>query len=291
MGGNVAITVKEPNGAMWKMDRWTNIVPYYFSSIDLYNDNFSHWLKNFTQQWLLMKEDYENNKKTGQFKETMTSVYFPFNTTSPSEYGLIVVDAQKKKIYNAQNYSSVGKVELHLLDDKESQDNFQKLIKMGYIKNLTYKEKVAPNTYQTKFIPIKNPDVFLQDLKAIFNSGFSFFKKEDKESIEFQNTLSDPLKSIEGLSLFRFSIPIESDWTIFSVPVKTTRAAACVALLKEMLKDGWEFSDRDYKKWQEYLVSDWENDKDMTNINSFNACVPNQWQITFDKIANLTEAK
>lgn len=51
MGGNVAITVKEENGNLWKMDRWTNIIPYFFSHVSLYNGQFNAWLEEFTDSW------------------------------------------------------------------------------------------------------------------------------------------------------------------------------------------------------------------------------------------------
>lgn len=291
MGGNVAITVKEPNGNMWKMDRWTNIVPYYFSNINLYNGNFSHWLKDFTKQWLVMKEDYETNKAKGNFTENMTPVYFPFDTTSPSEYGLIVVDAQKKKIYSAQDYTSVGKFGIHHLQDEESFENFQKLVDAGFIKSISYVEVKNPHEVEQKEALISEPQIFASDIHAIINSGFSFFEEQYPESVEFQQTLHEPLKSIKRFNLFNCFIQISSDWEVFSVPVNNSRATSCLILLSELIKDDWSFTDEDYVAWQNYLLSylDYDDDKDLTNINEFNKLVPTQWHITQEMIDKVSK--
>jgi hypothetical protein len=293
MGGNVAITVKEENGNLWKMDRWTNIVPYFFSDVNLYNGNFSHWLKDFTKQWLVMKEDYEKNKDTGQFQENMTSVYFPFDTTSPSEYGLIVVDAQKKKIYSAQDYTSVGCINLHHLKEKDAQENFQELVNEGFIKYVSYMKEVGPRQFQEQRELIPDINIFVSDIQAIMDTNYAFFEKESPKSLEFQQTLCEPLKSIENLSIFNCFVDISSDWEFFSTDAQYSRQTNCLSLFEQLMKDDWQFSQEDYHEWQNYFLNylDYEDSLDLTHVNKFNTLVAPQWQITAEMIHKISEKK
>jgi hypothetical protein len=296
MGGNVAITVKEADGNLWKMDRWTNIIPYYFSQVSLYNGNFEHWFKEFMAQWLLMRDDYEKNKATGKFRQNMTSVYFPFDVTAPSEYGLIVVDAQKKKIYSAQNYSKVAEISIYTLkDDEAGEKNLQALADAGYLKTVTYMLKNASGKYEKKIIALDNVQDLVEDVKAISASDFSWIKEDDPESIVFQKTLRSPLKDISGFSVFNTFVPIESDWEIFTVPTGMfySRVKSNIVLLEELLRDNWPFSPEDYAAWHEYLVDQMEYDKEdgeeeFSYIADFNRVVATQWQLTEEKIAELS---
>lgn len=296
MGGNVAITVKEPDGNLWKMDRWTNIIPYYFSHVSLYDGNFATWFKEFSQKWLLMRDDYEQNKATGKFRENMTSVYFPFDVTAPSEYGLIVVDAQKKKIYSAQNYSKVAEISIYTLKGEEDgEKNLQALADAGYLKSVSYMVKNTNGKYEKKLVVLDNVQDLVEDIKAINASDFNWINEDDPESMVFQKTLRSPLKEVSDFSIFNTFVPIESDWEIFTVPTGMfdSRVKSNIVLLEELLKDNWSFSPEDYTAWHEYLVNQMEYDKEdgeeeFSYISDFNQLVAPQWQLTEEKIAEIS---
>jgi hypothetical protein len=62
----------------------------------------------YLEAWIDMKEDWEKNGPDGPFEHNMTRVYFPHFEMAPSEYGLVVLDMKKNKIYSQQGYSYPG---------------------------------------------------------------------------------------------------------------------------------------------------------------------------------------
>lgn len=110
MGGCVGVTILKNNGERINMNRWTNILPYFFRQASLYKGEEDKWLNEFLAEWKKMQKDYENNKDTGQYEINMTDVYFPHDTFSPVEYGLVIVDFPNKKIYSSQSYTTLGKM-------------------------------------------------------------------------------------------------------------------------------------------------------------------------------------
>lgn len=108
MGGTITIILRKPDGTEYRMQRWTNIMPYFLNNIRLVEENENH-IEAFLKQWLSMKEDYERHKEDKQFEHNMTDVYFPLEGLVPCEYGIIVIDMKTKVILDCfQNYQSIG---------------------------------------------------------------------------------------------------------------------------------------------------------------------------------------
>lgn len=108
MGGTIAITLRKPDGTEYRMDRWTNITPFYLSNIRLAEENETH-IQEFLKEWFLMKDDYERHKDDKQFEQNMTDVYFPSQGLVPVGYGLIIIDMKNKIILDCfQNYTTLG---------------------------------------------------------------------------------------------------------------------------------------------------------------------------------------
>lgn len=108
MGGNLAITLILENGKTYKMDRWTNSFPNFVNHMKFIEKDPNH-IAEYLHSWLEMKEDWEKNGPNGPFEFNMTDVYFPHFEMAPTEYGLVVIDMKKNKIYSQQGYSSPGK--------------------------------------------------------------------------------------------------------------------------------------------------------------------------------------
>jgi hypothetical protein len=133
MGGNLAITVREPDGKEHRMDRWTNSMPWFVDNIDLVEKRPEH-IQDYLKTWNDFVEDWDEHgeaylaakveaekraKKEGgyywdympkdkEFTHNMTPVYATHRFLAPSEYGQVVVDMVNNKILHAQGYTDFG---------------------------------------------------------------------------------------------------------------------------------------------------------------------------------------
>lgn len=285
MGGNVAVTVKKPNGEVIKMDRWTNIIPYYLTQYSLYQPElFDQWFEDFTQQWSLMKEDYEKNKDTGQFQHNMTSVYFPFDTTSPSEYGLIVIDAQKKKIYSAQDYCNVGCFTAYKLEDEDFLESFEQFSKVGQIKTIEYYDHEKGRVSEPLNVDMQT---VLKCIQAWLNNRELRLINEDSTTLpEILLTMPQPFCDPKKMNVYHARFPIENDWTFFKTDNQKSRIEHNLELLAELIKDNWEFSQEDWKAWKievEQIIAYLKEENDIENIHllkaNYNKLAPENWKI------------
>lgn len=130
MGGNLAVTLITEEGTTYKMDRWTNTFPNFVNNMKLVRKEKEH-VQNYLEAWLEMKEDWEKNGPKGPFEFEMTNMYFPHAGMAPSQYGLVVIDMQKNKIYSHQGYSSPGRTQRFANghfdeEDQKNLDEFEK---------------------------------------------------------------------------------------------------------------------------------------------------------------------
>jgi len=110
MGGNCAVTLRTPDGTVYAMDRWTNTLPWGLTNMKLVHKDPEH-IKDYLNQWLEMKQDWEIHRKTKKYKCNMTGVYAPYPYgIRPSEYGIVIVDMVNDEILSHQMYSAVGKI-------------------------------------------------------------------------------------------------------------------------------------------------------------------------------------
>lgn len=194
-----------------------------------------------------MKEDYENNKETGQFKLDMTPVYFPHNTKSPDEYGIIVVDFQNKKIYSSQDYSGVGNLQFYNFwspfeDLEEKQKRLKTFLETGLIKEMSLYDRKTDNT---TMINLKNFSV--KDIEKMFN------ELENRKINKFSHS---ELKNVdkENVDNYFSHFIINSDWKFV---VYHDRSIGILKIKKELNKDGFSFTKEDNESWKEYLSHHW----------------------------------
>lgn len=110
MGGSVTMIIRESEDKVHKMVRWTNSFPHFIKHPKFLSKDKTH-LNEYLVHWNEMSEDYEENKKTGNFKYNMTDVYIPDSGhIAPVEYGIVFIDFVKNKIISCQGYSSINKI-------------------------------------------------------------------------------------------------------------------------------------------------------------------------------------
>lgn len=250
MGGNVGVIIKKLNGEQVGMSRWTNIMPRFFKDINLYLGNTEQWYQEFSEQWLEMKQDYENNKHTGNFQHNMTPVYFPHNHCVPDEYGIIAVDFNNKKIYSSQDYCNIGSLAFHHVWDmfnnnkkiKENIIALKQYFDNGFLKKVQY------------YNPEKK-DVEVMDISDLSFDEIIYLVAEtadarlEKYSLEkFQHIKKDIGTFYSTVFL------LNTEWQFV---VYNDRSIGVLKVKKEMDKDGFVFSDQDNKQWKQYVSYQW----------------------------------
>ena len=258
MGGTVAVILKDHDGVITPMRRWTNIMPSYFSNLKLFSDDINlekEWIASFLEIHNILSQDYEKNKDTGNFENNMTDTYFPWNVSAPYSYGLIVVDFVKKQIYSVQNYCRLANISAHQLLGSISSDldatieNFDLGIKYKLFNHL------VSNNSGTK---IDLSDVTTNDLLELFSD------MENRNSA-FMNPKFFALNN-EDKQMIAFSVDIilNTKWKVVENFHEDTAIDICL-LKQALVKEGFIFTDEDNKMWLEHLEYPIENFQDTCN--------------------------
>jgi len=155
MGGTVAVTLRKPDGTEYRMDRWTNSMPWGFNNMKLMRHDMDH-VDEYLEQWLMMQTDYEKNKGTGKFENNMTECYFPSNGLAPLGYGLVVVDMVNNVILSMQGYTAfdslcAASVSMGLMNESNPDSNaymLREFIEAGQVAGVLRKSNwEEPNPY------------------------------------------------------------------------------------------------------------------------------------------------
>jgi hypothetical protein len=108
MGGNLAITIREPNGKEHRMNRWTNPLPFFVNNVRLC-DKDPDYLADYLKSWYNMLADWEKSEHGSLKCELpMTACYAPYPFLAPFSYGLVVIDMMKHVILDLNGYSELG---------------------------------------------------------------------------------------------------------------------------------------------------------------------------------------
>lgn len=252
MGGNVGVIIKKEDGEQIGMSRWTNVMPYFFRNINLYKGNTKVWFEEFCQEWLLMKEDYEANKDTGQYKLNMTPVYFPSNTLSPDEYGIIAVDLQNKKIYSSQDYCSIGNLAFyHVWSGSRNNEENISLLK-DYFEHDFLKEVSYYSHATDELVKVDISSMLFEEIIQLLKEA------TDRKVLKFSHNLFKDI-SKEDLDLYSSSFLINSDWKLTTY---NDRAVGVLKIKKELNEDGFVFTDEDNQSWKDYVSYRWSYSDD-----------------------------
>lgn len=110
MGGNLAWTIRLSDGTQYRMDRWTNSLPHLHLS-PAFLDETPEGVEKALSAWLVMKEDWEENRESGDYQHLMTRSYAPYPFgLRPSEYGLVVTCFKTKTILSLQGYTDLSSI-------------------------------------------------------------------------------------------------------------------------------------------------------------------------------------
>jgi hypothetical protein len=122
MGGNLAWTLRLSDGTEYRMDRWTNAMADLIINPLFFQEDKAH-INECVDSWLAMKEDWEKNKDTGNYKLPQTGVYAPYPYgMKPSEYGIVVSDFHKGVFLTNQGYTGFDRIDLHwvMMGDRDT---------------------------------------------------------------------------------------------------------------------------------------------------------------------------
>ena len=108
MGGTIAVVIREEDGKIHKMARWTNSLPYFIRNMKFVNGDKQH-LSDYLKVFYDMVEEYNAIKESGgDFGIKMCDVYVPNSGhIAPIGYGLVVIDYQTNQILHCQGYSAL----------------------------------------------------------------------------------------------------------------------------------------------------------------------------------------
>lgn len=248
MGGTIRVILREENGTIHKMFRWTNSFPWFVNHMGLVNKDPKH-LKAYMRAYVEMKIDYLKNKDKPdvegeeKFENFMTSAYFPeADWIAPAGYGLLVIDYMKDKILSCQGYSHVGNVDMGklrmALDDSEE----NRFIRSGMIQD----DEIE--SYKTMLEEGRIAEHVMWDLKE---EGFVSHNRTKEEILGFTsiNFYEDKSEEARELKWSHFKLDL-NPWEVFNYDESVEGYAE---FKEKMVELGFEFTEEDEKLWNEYV--------------------------------------
>lgn len=144
MGGSVGVTIRSPEGEVYRMCRWTNALPWFIVNLKLCQKDPQH-LQDYLSEWKKMRQDWLDNRgrlKDGScwmeirnalgdnrsdwpFEYHMTTSYAPEPYCAPTGYGLVFVDMMANQIIHSQGYTNFSRIAgIHFqMEGRESDDD------------------------------------------------------------------------------------------------------------------------------------------------------------------------
>jgi hypothetical protein len=218
MGGTLAVTIRQANGTINKMARWTNAMPFFICNLKLVKEDPAH-LQNYLQKFDEMRADYLAHKDDQKFEFPMSDCYGNHVYLAPTGYGLVVVDYQTKQILTMQGYSW-----------------FESTSLAGFINAIESKEKEEIQ----QFKDLANAQ------RLYFQPDFKGSKQPIKDFAELQAIVKQQLaiRTVRGLLHFDLS-----PWKI----IRFNESAAGLAKFKKTLRElGFVLTKEEQGMWKEY---------------------------------------
>lgn len=240
MGGTIKVILREEDGTIHNMYRWTNSFPQFINSTKFISKDKEH-LRDYMKIYLDMKQDWEENHETGKFKYNMTPCYLPESTSlAPCGYGILVIDYLNNRVISANGYSSPGSLDSLLLSFLVSKKEREILIDTNLV-----------------------PEVIMNDYQKLFDDGKIFececFENEQlvTKSISKEDVINK-LKQLQKKRAYaKFNIDM-SPWVVTSY----MDGEEDFAKVKEEMMELFEFTENDHKEWNEYVKDRFQDDYD-----------------------------
>lgn len=231
MGGSIRVIIREEDGKVHKMIRWTNHLPYFVK-----NKKFFDCDKEYIKEYINRNDSYRVDD----------------NIMAPECYGITVFDFMKKKILNMQGYcgySEIDNSELYISRDDNSRfqnrdvyfDSYtasKELLNCGYLKfqELSYNKNDYSNTNEIHDIEPITIDEFIDGRfeKGILNSIKNMFGEKVKGDIVSRVILSIDYDKIGWKLIDDRSEDVDMLFKIYET----------------MYEDGFNFSNDDNEVWE-----------------------------------------
>ncbi len=253
MGGTVAETIRKEDGTLIKMARKTGAYNWMFFTREFADKNFDLAIENHVKAFLEMKEDFETGTP---YKFNMSPVYGWCNETALVDYGLVVIDFQKKKIHSLQGYDSPGQYHAISLGSSLKLDNDEE-------KNLDY---LISNNLLQVFKDDKN----IGDLEEVFGKDVNIEKMRKLIRDSYTPGIKWALGKIFNKSQIndffdiKFVPKVLLDFDI--VKYEENDPLEMIRMVQNLVNDGFSFNEKEKKMWieeiqsldTEYIMSDEE---------------------------------
>lgn len=234
MGGTVAETIRRENGEVIKMARKTGAYNWMFFTKEFCEKKFDVAIDDHIKSFIEMREDYLSGEP---YKYNMTPVYGWCDETFPVDYGLVVIDFQKKKIHSMQGYDRPGYYYASMLSslvDKEVKSNFDYLLKNNLLLTINYRNEDKNDT---------------KDIKELFGDNFSF-KKLITEIDSFFSKSSKIFNFKYGLIDLVFSPKVLSEFEFIKYE---ETPEGTLLFLKALINDEFSLTPNDFEGWREKI--------------------------------------
>lgn len=247
MGGSVKVVIRFKDGKVKCQTRHTNALPYWF------NKRYDF----FTEPEKVCKEYISKNKESGYYSSGATN--------APDGYGIVVIDLLKNEIISCQGYTSFQTVHsagfaMDLRID-ESFDSKLKDSEVPFIKVINEKEQV-PKEFRD-FMG-RTPEEFKKDALSMYkmiinNKAVLYNLKKNKEEVfkslgtriagdKLWLTILKCLKTRK--SSYHYTFLLKRKQKVFSYD---DSESGFNKVFNRMKKNGFKFSKKALKEWQEYF--------------------------------------
>lgn len=178
MGGCLKVVIRKENGEILTMRRWTNSLSSLLKNKQCYQSTESEAFKSYMKPFYDMKNDFEKNKDSGQYKLNMTEIYFKegYDKVIPEDYGIVILDFITKNLISCQGYTGpkanlffrykykdINDLEIEIMDDLGSfADEDLALL----IKNKNFTTVGFPESY-LEYLSIQSRPVSLKEVETL----------------------------------------------------------------------------------------------------------------------------
>lgn len=109
MGGTLAVTIRDHDGVVHRMARWTNPTPFFINNLRFIEKDREH-LKSYLDTWHKMRADWVQFGDSPQNPSPMSGCYATDESMvlAPQGYGLLVIDYVTGVVLHRQNYTTYG---------------------------------------------------------------------------------------------------------------------------------------------------------------------------------------
>jgi len=109
MGGTLGVTIRDLDGTVHRMGRWTNPTPYFIHNLHFIEKDRAY-LQAYLDEWYKMRSDWLQFGNTPQNPSPMSACYADDANMvlAPQGYGLLVIDYQTGVVLHCQGYTSYG---------------------------------------------------------------------------------------------------------------------------------------------------------------------------------------